>query len=65
MILREQQIGFCNLILSAQAMAEGTAEYERWMTETRKGFVGNYAGCKTVEHNLALMTQDNRCVRSF
>lgn len=59
------RIGFCNLILSAQAMAEGTADYEKWMTETRKRFVGNYAGCKTIEHNIASMTEDKRCVRTF
>ncbi len=55
------RIGFCNLILSAQAMAEGTADYEKWMTETRKMFVGNYAGCKTIEHNIVAMTEDRRC----
>eukprot|EP01043_Picozoa_sp_COSAG02_P066912 COSAG02_NODE_10568_length_1911_cov_2.064570_2_plen_88_part_00 len=59
------RIGFCNLILSAQAMAEGTADYEKWMTETRKRFVGNYAGCKTIEHNIACMTEDKRCVQPF
>eukprot|EP01046_Picozoa_sp_COSAG06_P090181 COSAG06_NODE_36525_length_446_cov_0.755043_1_plen_31_part_00 len=30
------------------------------MTATRKKFVGAYAGCKTIEQNIAAMTQDLR-----
>ena len=60
----DARIGFCNLILSAQAMAEGTEEYARWMTDTRKRYVGNYQGCRTIEQNIATMTQDNRPIAS-